>query len=122
MKTRKSAIPTMRPRVPTMDYRTAKPQNKQVDQELKGPDYERWRFEIIKRAGYRCQAVDSGTRCPVKAPSRLFADHIIERRDGGELLDLDNGQCLCGRHHTLKTARARAERMKDSSDGGNWWL
>ena len=40
---------------------------------------------------------------------RTFADHIRERKDGGDPLDPANGQCLCGQHHTLKTVAARAE-------------
>jgi hypothetical protein len=106
-----------------MDTRTAPPPNKQVDQELKGPDYERWRLMVMNNAGYRCQWDEGGERCSVKHPSRLFADHIIERRDGGDLLDPENGQCLCGRHHSLKTARERARRMKSKGEGdGGWWI
>lgn len=120
MKIKMAKVPIMKSRVPTMDTRTAKPPNKQVDQELKGSEYERWRFEVVKRAGYRCEAVENGVRCHVEAPSRLFADHIVERRDGGGLLDLENGQCLCGKHHSIKTARARAIRMRDQSDSS--WI
>lgn len=105
-----------------MDSRTAPPPDKSVDAELKGPEYERWRLVVVTRAGYRCQWIEDGQRCTVSAPSRLFADHITERRDGGDVLDMDNGQCLCGRHHSLKTARERAYRMKDTTNGGNWWL
>jgi len=97
-----------------MDTRTAKPPDKQADAELKTPDYERWRLAVIKRSGWRCEAIEDSQRCTVEAPRRLFADHRIERRDGGDLLDIDNGQCLCGRHHTMKTTRTRAERMKDT--------
>lgn len=41
----------------------------------------------------------------------MFADHIKEVRDGGAPYDLMNGQCLCGRHHTIKTTQARAARL-----------
>ena len=40
----------------------------------------------------------------------MFADHITEIRDGGDPFDPANGQCLCGRCHTLKTNAARAAR------------
>jgi 5-methylcytosine-specific restriction protein A len=40
----------------------------------------------------------------------MMADHIIERADGGALLDTGNGQCLCTRHNTLKGNLARAAR------------
>jgi hypothetical protein len=42
----------------------------------------------------------------------MYADHIVELRDGGALLDLNNGQCLCGSHHEIKTMTARAHRLK----------
>jgi signal transduction histidine kinase len=42
----------------------------------------------------------------------MYADHIIELRDGGQPFDLNNGQCLCASHHELKTMQARARRLK----------
>lgn len=42
---------------------------------------------------------------------RLFADHIVELKDGGAPFDVANGQALCGAHHTLKTAAERQKRM-----------
>ncbi|RVD44881.1 HNH endonuclease [Mesorhizobium sp. M4A.F.Ca.ET.020.02.1.1] len=102
----------IRPGIRTLDLRTARPIEKKADPELLTPEHRAWRDRVLQRAGYRCQAVDDGRRCAVSYPSRLFADHIRERKDGGAPLDLDNGQCLCGRHHTLKTAAARAERMR----------
>jgi hypothetical protein len=42
---------------------------------------------------------------------RLYADHIIERRDCGDPLDPKNGQALCPPHHQKKTAAERAKRM-----------
>jgi hypothetical protein len=41
----------------------------------------------------------------------MFADHIVELKDGGAAFDVANGQCLCGSHHTLKTNAERARRM-----------
>lgn len=103
----------LKPALRTLDTRTARPPEKRADPELLTPEHRAWRAEVLRRAGYRCEAVDDGRRCRVSAPSRLFADHIRERKDGGAPLDPANGQCLCGRHHTLKTAGARAERMKE---------
>jgi 5-methylcytosine-specific restriction protein A len=40
----------------------------------------------------------------------MFADHIEELQDDGDPFDVANGQCLCGSHHTLKTAAVRARR------------
>lgn len=103
----------LRPSVARMDVRTAKPAPKVADPELLTPDHRAWREAVIRRAGYRCEAIEVGVRCTVGRPARLFADHIVERKDGGAPLDPKNGQCLCGRHHTLKTAKARADRMAE---------
>ncbi|HEV7251689.1 MAG TPA: HNH endonuclease [Mesorhizobium sp.] len=104
-------VRTLRPSIAAIDLRLAAPAPKKADPELKTPEHRAWRAEVLRRAGNRCEAVEDGRRCPVSAPVRLFADHIEERKDGGAHLDPANGQCLCGHHHTLKTNRARAERM-----------
>lgn len=96
-----------------IDTRTVRPPPQKADDELLTAAHRAWAKAVKERAGWRCEAVDKGQRCQVSAPSRLFADHIIERRDGGDLTDLANGQCLCGKHHTAKTAAARAKRMAD---------
>lgn len=95
----------------TMDSRTAKVPAKRADDELQTAAYREWSHGVKQRAGWRCEWVEGGRRCQVKRPNRLFADHIVERRDGGALLDPDNGMCLCGSHHTRKTVAARAERL-----------
>jgi len=46
----------------------------------------------------------------------MFADHIIEIKDGGARLDPANGQSLCGKHHTIKTAEQKASRSRRSSN------
>jgi hypothetical protein len=45
----------------------------------------------------------------------MFADHIVELNDGGAPFDVANGQCLCGAHHTAKTADARGARRYSGS-------
>jgi 5-methylcytosine-specific restriction endonuclease McrA len=60
---------------------------------------------VVARAGHRCQ------RCG-RMNCRLYADHIVERKDGGAVLDPSNGQALCASCHALKTSHARAERHR----------
>ena len=68
-------------------------------------DYKHWRRIVIARAGGRCQGKECG-----RSGVRLFADHIVELKDGGAPFDPGNGQALCGSCHTTKTAQARAAR------------
>ena len=99
------------PRV--LDTRTAKPPPKRADADLLTASHQAWRMAVLRRAGYQCEAIERGQRCPKRAPAhRLFADHIIERQDGGELLSLSNGQALCSSHHVRKTNEHRAKRTK----------
>ena len=54
---------------------------------------------MLKRAGFRCQIcgkIDTGRP--------LHADHIKPIAEGGEKLDLQNGQALCHSCHSRKTA------------------
>src|SRR6266516_4145005 len=93
--------------VATLDLRTARLAPKEAAPHYFSPEHRAWREAVVKRAGGRCQWPGCG-----RAERRMFADHIKELRDGGASLDLANGQCLCGGHHTLKTARARAARAE----------
>lgn len=78
----------------------------ETDAHLGSQAHKEWRGAVIKRAGGKCE----WPGCD-RAEPRMFADHIVERKDGGAPLDLANGQCLCGSHHTQKTLQERAKRM-----------
>lgn len=105
-------IRTMQVGLRAIDTRTVKPPPKRADAELLTEQHKTWRKAVLARAGYRCEHVERGRRCEKAAPRhRMFADHIVERRDGGAPLDPSNGQCLCGAHHTAKTVAARAKRV-----------
>jgi 5-methylcytosine-specific restriction protein A len=98
----------LKPRLATLDPRRAKPPPKVADPHYLTPEHRAWRAEVIARAGGRCQWPGG---CSKAAPRhRMFADHIVERKDGGAALDPANGQCLCGQHHSLKTAYESAKR------------
>jgi len=43
---------------------------------------------------------------------RLILDHVVERKDGGDDLDIGNTQWLCNTHHQQKTAAAKARRAR----------
>ena len=100
-------------RIATADLRSARVPEKTAASIYHTPEYKQWRETIIANAGRRCEAVDQGVRCRKAEPlNRMFADHKTELQDGGAPFDPANGQCLCGAHHTLKTAAARAQRMR----------
>jgi 5-methylcytosine-specific restriction protein A len=100
-------------RGPVVQAGVITPQPKTAEAVYLTPDHRAWRKAVIDRAGGRCQAYDNGIRCTRMAPyDRLFADHIVELKDGGSPTDPANGQALCGRHHTIKTNHARVLRLR----------
>lgn len=106
-----AAIRTLAPLVPRSSGFTVRPEPKAVDPYYLTDEHRAWREQVIRNANDRCQWIENGVRCSKAAPKhRMFADHVRERRDGGAPFDPANGQCLCGRHHSLKTAKARAQR------------
>ena len=70
------------------------------------PEHRAWAKEVLRRSGFRCQGEGCGRR-----GVRLFANHIREIKDGGDRLDLANGEALCGSCHTKVTARAARQRQ-----------
>ena len=75
-------LTTLSSRLGTLDTRTARPAPKIADPELLTPEHKIWRQEVLKRAGWKCQAPGC-TAHGRRGGVRLYADHIVERRDGG---------------------------------------
>jgi 5-methylcytosine-specific restriction endonuclease McrA len=94
----------LKPRVATLDTSIAKLPPKVADAELLTRDWKSMRLKVKERANGRCQA--KGCTKP-----GFYADHIIERRDGGAVFDMANLQWLCPSHHQVKTNAERAKRM-----------
>lgn len=105
-------LPSLSPKVPPARQEIAAPPPKRVDDFYKSPEFLEWRATVLRRAGYRCQAPGCNNS------GRLFADHIVEIRDGGERLDPDNGQALCAEHHNRKTASEKARRLAEPIERG----
>ncbi|CAO4140422.1 hypothetical protein GPNCGGLF_LOCUS892 [Methylorubrum aminovorans] len=104
-------LATLALRLGTLDTRTARPVQKVADPELLTPEHKAWREEVLKRAGWMCQAAGC-TAHGRRGGVQLYADHIVERRDGGVPLSPTDEQALCAKHHSEKTARARAARIR----------
>jgi 5-methylcytosine-specific restriction enzyme A len=106
-------LTTLAPLIRPIDTRTTKLPPKQADPHYLTPVHRAWREQVLARAGGRCEAIDHGHRCSKAQPEhRMFADHIVEIKDGGRALDLNNGQCMCFSHHERKSAASRAQRLK----------
>jgi hypothetical protein len=106
------------PLVRTTDTRTTRPPPrdkapKERNALYNSPEFRTWRKQVVTRANGRCEATDAhGNRCPKAYPKhRVYADHIIELRDGGQPFEVANGQCLCASHHESKTHSARTQRL-----------
>ena len=55
----------------------------------------------------------------LRLAARMLADHKKERQDAPDAeLDPANGWCLCGAHHSLKTAREREKKRKSQHARG----
>ncbi len=108
-------ISMLKPRIATLDTRTAKPLPKEVDDHYNTPEHRAWALAVKRRAGWRCEHVENGERCRNRHPtSVMIADHKIEIKDGGAKLDPGNGQCLCNAHNTRKGLQARARRLAEN--------
>lgn len=68
-----------------------------------GAARERFRREVMRRAGGRCQCIENGKRCPVTDPAQLEAHHVRALFDGGENA-ASNGLLVCKAHHAILTA------------------
>jgi len=110
----KGKLRSLSPMVRTTDTSTTRLPPKVKDPIYNSPEFITWRVLVLKRSGYRCEAVDQyGLRCIRELPfDRLYADHIRELKDGGSLTDPANGQCLCAVHHTIKTNVVRVNRYQ----------
>lgn len=97
------------PRFPTMDSRTVPVAPKETDSHYGSAAHKDWARAVKVRAGWRCQHPGCSNGPP---EHRLYADHVVELRDGGAPLDPANGKALCGKHHTLKTVQERAARLQ----------
>lgn len=99
----------LKPRLATVSTAIAAPMPKVADSIYSTAEYREWREAIIARANGKCE--DPECKAHHFPGQRLFADHIVELKDGGAPFDLSNGMARCGSSHSLKTAKMRAERM-----------
>lgn len=97
-------LPSLRHRIAPRDTRTCQPGPKITASHYGTEAHKQWARDVVRRAGSACEA------CGIRG-KRLFADHVIELRDGGSPTDLSNGKAMCGSCHTKKTLATRAARQ-----------
>ncbi len=105
----------LRPRIDLATLQTAATPPKVAAPIYQTPEYRQWRCNVIGRAGGRCQ--DPRCAQPDRTGIRLFADHVIELKDGGAPFDPDNGLARCGSCHTRKTIAERVRRTAEPPRG-----
>ena len=93
------------PRVALADLRTAGLPPKVADSFYSSPAWIALRDRVRREVGGRCQMAGCG-----RAERRMFADHIVELKDGGAPLKRANVWLLCASHHSFKTVAERAKR------------
>lgn len=96
-------IPILKHSIPKLNGRTVQLPPKVRAPIYGTPEHVAWSKHVRARAGYRCEVC--GT-----SEGRMYADHVVELRDGGKAYDMSNGQCLCASHHQAKTLAERAKR------------
>src|SRR5262245_52320940 len=92
-------------RIRIIDTRTAKPPEKRAESFYTSAQWRSFIEGLKHKRGAKCE--DCG-----RTNTRIFGDHIIERRDGGADFAESNVRLLCGSCHTLKTNRTRTARYR----------
>jgi 5-methylcytosine-specific restriction endonuclease McrA len=110
MSSRKHAsIARLKPRVATLDASIARQPTKQADSDLVGQEWRKLVAYLIRQRGRRCERCDAGAN---GKRVWLIGDHVVERLDGGELLDPGNIVLLCAQCHATKTQQAKIDRFR----------
>lgn len=102
-------VPSVSSRIVAIDTRSAVPPPKTAEPIYTTREYAEWRRIVISRAHGCCQ--DPSCKYPNRHGIRLFADHVIELKDGGAPFDPSNGLARCGSCHTIKTVAERNKRI-----------
>lgn len=89
-----------------IDVRSAKPPEKRVDPFYQSAEWIRVRDFVIDRDKGVCYVRGCG-----EIEGRIFVDHIVEIKDGGDRLNPKNLGCMCAKHHVKKTHEKKRERQ-----------
>lgn len=94
-----------------VDLKVVAPAPKFVDPFYQSSEWRAFVARLVRERGRVCEdrACDGATHAP---GMRVFADHLVERKDGGADFDPDNVLLRCGASHSRKTAATRAARTR----------
>jgi 5-methylcytosine-specific restriction enzyme A len=101
----KRSLPMLGSGIRVLDTRSVKPEPKQVEAFYVSREWRRLVEYLKRQRGERCE------QCG-RTGTRLFADHVVEIKDGGPLLDPRGIRLLCGSCHGGKTHAERRRRMR----------
>lgn len=110
-------IRMQRPHVRPANLSIARTTPKKTDELYGSADYERWRAAVVARDGGVCR--DPHCKGRHYPGQKVYADHIVEVKDGGAKFDIANGITRCASSHTFKTNRERAKRQRGERGGGS---
>lgn len=100
------------PEVKRLDTKIAAAPSKRVDPFYATTAWRALVAAIVAKRGRVCEDPHCDGRTH-RAGMRVFADHVVELRDGGAALDEANILLRCGASHSLKTARERTRRVAE---------
>ena len=94
---------------PSQRVKVALP-SKRADSFYTSPEWRMFIAGVIAKRGRRCEDPNHDPSL-AREGVRIFGDHVVELKDGGEALNETNVLLRCGSCHTRKTAQARQARM-----------
>lgn len=104
------ALKMLHRRLATLDTRVAAPAPKVRDPFYDSTEWRDLVRQTIRQRGRRCEDCGEG--------GRIYADHVVERRDRGAELDPGNVSLRCPTCHGKKTAAERVRRMAERHGRG----
>lgn len=100
------------PRIGRVEQRRLKPAAKKADPFYQSREWRELVARLIAERGRRCQECGASS-------GRIYADHVMELRDGGAPLDPTNIRLLCAACHAAKTSIAMKARAGVSPSEGS---
>lgn len=99
-------IKMLKNRLPELDLRTAREAPKTADRIYSSSQWLGLMARLKRERGAKCEQCGATGR-------KIYGDHVVELQDNGAAFDAGNVRLLCAPCHGAKTARRRAERLRE---------